>query len=847
MTANRLKEPAASPRALSHIRVIDLAQDIAGSYCTKLAAGFGAEVLKVEPPETGDRMRGVGPFCHDHEGLESSIPFLWLNTGKKSITLDLQTDEGIETLKKLIEHADVLVESFSPGVMASLGLGYDALSATNPRLVMASISNFGQTGPYRHYEAEEIETYAMSGGMYVSGDPDKAPLTCGPAVTQYSAGLHAYTAILMSLFHRASTGHGQYVDVSAMECGLENIENRLTNHLHTGKVARRGPHTFAPWGLYRCRDGYAAVVCAPFRRWTQGAEVFEEPRLLDEKLRHVRGRVEHRDEVNACVEPWLANHTKKAVFEAGIQHDLAFGFLADFDEVLKSPQHSARGFFVEIEHPTVGTHKYCGAPFKMSRTPWQSARAPLLGEHDHTVQALSETSQTAVGSGNVRRGSPDPAVLSTERSPGKQNPQPSRETCGRRPCGVRDPRTTSTDAPPLDGVRVLDLTHAWSGPHCTRMLADFGAEVIRVEYAKRLCLFRAGQKKSEVYNNQPVWFQLNRNKFSVTLDLKKEKDQEIFNDMVRQADVVVENSRGGVMERLGLAYDDLIEINPNLILLSMAAYGKTGPYAAYPAYGAVLEVMSGIQNLTGYSQDDRPYRFPEMDVINGIGGAAAVVTALLYRQQTGRGQHIDLSQMELPTHALIGEHLLEYAINNTHVQPMGNRHRRFAPQGCYRCRGEDKWVTLTVRSDREWERFCEALDRPEWKTDERFSSAVARRANHDELDRLIEEWTATRPHYEAMHILQSQRIPSGAVLDVADLAGDEHLRSRGYFTNNVDGSDKLFMGLPFRMSRGGGKIRWRGPDLGEHNSQVLRERLGRSEDEIEPVTEEKIGTAYDSD
>ncbi len=805
MTVNQLHESAVSPQALSQIRVIDLTQDIAGSYCTKLAAGFGAEVIKVEPPETGDKMRGVGPFCNGNEGLESSIPFLWLNTGKKSITLDLQTDEGIETLKKLIERADVLVESFSPGVMADLGLDYDSLDAINPLLVVASISNFGQTGPYRNYEAEEIQTYAMSGGMYVSGDPDRVPLTCGPAVTQYSAGLHAYTAILMSLFQRARTGHGRYVDVSAMECGLENIENSLTTHLHTGKVARRGPHTFAPWGLHRCRDGYAAVACAPFRRWTKGAELFEEPRLLREKLRHVRGRVEHRDEVNACVEPWLANHTKKEVFEAGIQRDLAFGFLADFDEVLQSPQHSVRDFFVEIEHPAVGRYKYCGAPFKMSRTPWRSARSPLLGEHNQTVHASVETSRNE----------------------------------------VRPSSALATTSMPLDGIRVLDMTHAWSGPHCTRILADFGAEVIRVEYTKRLCLFRAGQKKAEVYNNQPIWFQLNRNKYSITLDLKEEKDREIYTDLVRQSDVVVENGRGGVMERLGLAYDNLIEINPDLIVLSMAAYGKTGPYAAYPAYGAVLEVMSGIQNLTGYGQDDRPYRFPEMDVINGIGGAAAVMTALLHRQQTGCGQHIDLSQMELPTHALIGEHLLEYAINNKHALPMGNRHRHFAPRGCYRCQGEDKWVTLTVRSEQEWARFCEALDRLEWKTDKRFSSVAARRANHDELDQLIEKWTGTRTHYEAMQILQSHRVPAGAVLDVADIAGDQHLRSRGYFTNSVGGSDKLFMGMPFRLSRSGGKVRWRGPDLGEHNTLVLRERLGRAEDPIEPVREEEIGTAYD--
>lgn len=372
-------------QALSNLRVIDLTHYIAGPYCTKLLAGWGAEVIKVERPGKGDKMRSLGPFFRNEEGPEQSVPFLWLNTGKKSITLDLKAQKGVEILKRLVQRADVVVENFSPRVMPSLGLDYETLRAINPHLVMASISNFGQSGPYRNYRAEEIEAYAMSGSMYLTGDPEKPPLAAGPAICQYSAGLHAYFAILLALFQRASTNQGQYVDVAIMECGLEHIELTMANFLHLGKNAKRGKHPFVPWDLYSCLDGYAPVICAPFRHWLKGAEIFQEPRLFEEKYQHITGRMQHRQEVESLVTPWLSSQKKKDVFQTGQEHNLGFGYLASFDEVLASPQHQAREFFEEIDHPVVGRHKYCGAPFKMSLTPWQSSRAPLLGEQSQII------------------------------------------------------------------------------------------------------------------------------------------------------------------------------------------------------------------------------------------------------------------------------------------------------------------------------------------------------------------------------------------------------------------------------------------------------------------------------
>lgn len=378
-------------RALEKVRVVDLTQHSAGPYCTKLLAGFGAEVLKIERRPDGDPMRGRGPFFEDREGPERSIPFLWLNTGKKSVALNLEDGRGVDVLKKLIAKADVLVENFAPGEMAKLGLGFDTLSAINPRLVMTSISSFGQTGPYRDFAGEEITTYAMSGCMDLTGDPAREPLASGPASTQYTAAMWGYIATLAALFQREDGGGGRHIDVSIQESALDNIEMALAERLHLGQTAKRknDKHPLVPWELFSCKDGQAAVIGGPMRHWLAAVDMFEEPRLRGTKFAHALGRIEHRAEFEELIRPWLSRHGKEEIFHMGQSRGLAFGYMASLEETRACPQHESRGFFVDVEHPEVGTHRHCGAPFHFSDTPWRSARAPRLGEHTRCV--LGET------------------------------------------------------------------------------------------------------------------------------------------------------------------------------------------------------------------------------------------------------------------------------------------------------------------------------------------------------------------------------------------------------------------------------------------------------------------------
>lgn len=371
--------------ALAGVRVVDLAQGIAGAYCTKLLAGFGAEVLAVEPLE-GSALRAIGPHVKGADGRERGVPFLWLGTGKRSLALDLEAEGGRELLERLATGADVVVLEAPEGGRLPQGLDGAMLRAAAPRAVVLVIEDFGD-GPYRDWRAGEMQLQAISGMMHMTGGAQAPPLASGPAVARYSAGLNAYDAVLMALFQRGNQteGEGQLVELSVMEAAIENVENAVAGHLLSGKVARRGGHAFAPWGLYEGADGHVAVVGAPFRNWNEGSQLFDEPRLKDAKFAHVTGRVAHHHELDDLLKPWLARHPVRETFHEAQARGMAFGYAAPLAEAFESPQHDARDFFVEVDGGSAGAYRICDAPYRMGATPWRTSRAPEPGEHTAAV------------------------------------------------------------------------------------------------------------------------------------------------------------------------------------------------------------------------------------------------------------------------------------------------------------------------------------------------------------------------------------------------------------------------------------------------------------------------------
>ena len=373
---------------LSGYRVLDLSTGVAGPYATKLMASLGAEVVKIESPDGGDESRREGPFPDDVPHPEKSALFLYLNTSKKGVTLDLGSLTGQAILKRLASQADVLVESFPPSEAASLGLEYEALQQVNPGLVVTSVTDFGLTGPYSNHSMKTLNHYAYGGLMYITGKPEKEPLQMGPRVPEYGTGQNAFVATLSALWHRESTGEGQRVDISVAEYSASILENALTMYSYTRhKVMRSGHRGYgrAAWGMYPCKDGYVGVIAGPAHRWPAMAELMEEPRLNEERFTTLRGRQVNADELEALMEPWLMKNTKREIFEKAQEMGIAFAYVASPGEIYSWEHLWERDYFVSIEHPEAGALDYPGPPFQPEGVPFHWAPAPLLGEHNREI------------------------------------------------------------------------------------------------------------------------------------------------------------------------------------------------------------------------------------------------------------------------------------------------------------------------------------------------------------------------------------------------------------------------------------------------------------------------------
>ncbi len=375
-------------RALDGVRVLDLTHHIAGPWCTKLLADYGADVLKVEPP-SGDPARGMPPFFHDEAHPDKSLLFLYLNTSKRGITLDLKSSEGKRVFLELVKDVDLLVENYSPRVMPSLGLDYQTLRERNPSLVMASISNFGQTGPYRDYKATEIVSYALGGLMYIFGNYDREPLKHALHQAQFKAGTDAASASLMALYHQRLTGEGQHIDVSIQETIASTLRDVVDNYTYTGAVRRRQPnHSGDLTRLRAASDGY--ILPNPGigagLNWNTVVDFLEEPALDDERFADASARLANAEELGEILDRCFETKKKADMFYAAHERRFIYGMVQSPQEVMENPQFQHRGYFVELAHPVIGPATYPGAPFIMSGTPWEaSSPAPALGEHNEEV------------------------------------------------------------------------------------------------------------------------------------------------------------------------------------------------------------------------------------------------------------------------------------------------------------------------------------------------------------------------------------------------------------------------------------------------------------------------------
>ena len=374
---------------LEGISVLDLSDGISGSYCARMLAGFGAEVIKLEKPGSGDSTRAMGPFPNDRPHPERSGAFLYHNAGKKSVTLNIGSAAGRDLLLQLVAGADVLVENHQPRVLPELGLGYPALSAANPRLVMTSITGFGQTGPYRDYKMASLTGYAVGGHQYITGEADREPLQGAGPQPEYVGGIHGFYGTVAALYSREGTGQGHHVDVSIMECLAGFHQFNITRHTYAGEIKRRSGNRYEGLPaitIYPCKDGHVALSASTPMQKELLADLVEMPELAEDFAAIVGLPDEEAlDTIDQRLIPWFRERTKEELFHTCNQWRIPCAPVTHPGELLNDPHLRERRFWAEIDHPVAGRLPYPGSPFHLTKTPWQLARAPLLGEHNRDV------------------------------------------------------------------------------------------------------------------------------------------------------------------------------------------------------------------------------------------------------------------------------------------------------------------------------------------------------------------------------------------------------------------------------------------------------------------------------
>jgi len=810
-------------RALSGIRVLDLA-DESGAYCGRLLADMGADVVKVEPPG-GEAARDIGPFYQHHPDRDRSLFFWFYNAGKRSVELEVNTRSGREELLRLADRADVVLTTGTRKSLEARGLDYTRLAARNPRAVVATITGFGLDGPRAEWKSCDTVAQALGGMLFVNGHPGEAPLRSLGPQGYHTTCAHAAIGVMLALLERERSGRGQCVEVSLQECVASTMEHVSGQFHQSGRVeCRRGTlHWTGYFRVARCRDGY--VLQCSLGDWTSLVEwVKADGKARDlaapewEDLDYRRRNCLHLFDL---LDRWACDYSVSELVEGAQLRCIPFAAVRPVEALPDDPQLRARRFFATVRHEEVGrAMSYPGPPCVMGARPWHpSRRPPLVGEQAGPAWAPRPIGQE-------------------DRSGGLPLPEGTFGFVADRALRRGSEKSTRV----LEGVRVLDFTWVVAGPVATRILADHGADVIKVERRDARDL---GGRRGGITGN------LNRGKRSVVIDVNRPRGLDLVRNLVRQCDVVIDNFSARVMGNWGLDYTALQRVRPDIIALSMSGFGHTGPQRDFVSYGPTLQALCGYTLAMRHpAGEPAGWGFSYSDMAAGYSAAFAVLIALWHRRRTGEGQFIDLSQLEVAA-ALIGPTLLHVLANGATAQPQGNRspEKPAAPHGVYRCRdvedtaAGDRWCAICVFTDEQWLALGEALGRPSWSAQPRFASLAGRLANRDELDTLLEEWTRTRPAEEVMERLQAVGVPAGLVADARDLCErDPHLRKRGYWTavQTPEGGRVIVDGVPVRLSRTPGRVTSAGPLLGEHTAEVLREVLGTRESEIEELKRQNV-------
>lgn len=840
---------------LSNVLVVDVTREY-NSYAGKLLADMGAEVIKVEPPG-GEPARSVGPHTTETATPNSSAFFGFLNTSKRSLALNPDRSDDIETLEQLCGNADVVIEDH----LSAYGLSPATFQKSHQDTVMVSLNAFGRSGPRSEHEATELIEAATGGLMSQTGFPERPPTFPGLSAASYLGIIYGAIGGLLGLRARDEGAATPAVDISKQETIVALLESEHTEYTYNGRISTRNGNKHSlghPIGaIYPTDDGHVClcVFGAPTEGSLGGEEysmweplcdllgredLLEDERfnaLPDEATNGPAKRLENAEALDAILREELADWDSRDFYRDAQERGIAVSIVSSPADIFADPQLDAREFLTDLPLPNGDTVRLPVAPYQFSDTAISPTAAPKLDEY---TPDLESTDATGSSDSQTHSGKNDWAEAGTEAT------------------GVDTPDDTSGESEPLDGIRVLDFTQVWAGPHGTKILADNGADVIKVEARQRPDVTRTMRPLYEDEQGEPIYgedrsgyFQTeNRNKRSLAIDLKTEEGIRIIKDLIEsgEIDVVTESFAPGAMERLGLGHETLRDLDDDLIVCSLSGYGQYGPEHTYRAYGMMLAPHAGLASTTGWSED-KPVNIGVAfaDPIAGIHMTVAILAALHNRRHGGSGQYIDVAMREAGI-MLTHQNLSHHAIEGEPMARSGNRdeRQRFL-QGCYACEPDDDleddeeaYICLAIRDEADWQALKNVLDTPEWMREDRFATQNDRLANHDAFDARISEWTATKGRAEAVSELHREGIPAGVVQSTRDVVErDDHL-SEGDFWQPIDhpvvGTHPYPGTLP-RLSTSSLDIVARAPMFGSHSREILYELLSTTGEKVRELEE----------
>ncbi|WP_305092918.1 CoA transferase [Prescottella sp. R16] len=776
---------------LQDFRVVDFSTGIAGGYCTKMLVDAGADIVKVEAGPDGDPLRRWR--LDGNAGPDDGALFRYLAAGKRS----LRGGPADSHVLDFVAGADLVVESGELSVAQ-----IESIRSQYPGLDILSITPFGRSGPWADRPATEFTLQALAGSLAIRGPEGREPLQAGGRLGEWIAGSFAAATALGLRLGAAGRGRGgEWADLSMLESmGVAMALYHPVSAVLTGAPGRRTPRTVEIPSVERCLDGYVGFCTITAQMFQDFLIMIDRAELLaDDSIVDVRRRQERYAEFQSMIESWTMTMPVEAIDEIAGAMRIPVSPLGTPETVTQNAHFVERGVFVDNPAGFVQPRR----PYLVEGVSPDAVRpAPTLGEHD-------------------------------DARPWEPRVQPSRPL-------------DETDAALLAGVRVLDLTAFWAGPAATQLLAGLGAEVIKVESVQRPDGMRFTSTRTPA---EPSWWEAggvyqgaNAGKLGVTLDLSRPEGVDVLLEMIRHADVVIENFSPRVLDNFGLTWERIHEVNPAAVFVRMPAFGLSGPWRDRTGFAQTMEQATGLSWTTGYRDGSPMVLKGPCDPVAGLHAVVATLSALEFARARGRGCFVEVPMVESALN-VAAEMAVEYSAYGNAPTRDGNRGPAAAPQGVYRCAGDDDWLAIAVTDDDQWTALAAILGLPDVVLDETFATASGRRHCHDRLDELVTEFCAVREVDELERALLVQGVPAARVVDPSRILDNPQVRARGFaekLDHPVLGAFEI-PGLPVVFaSNAAPAFTTPAPTLGQHNAQVLARLAGVDPERLAQLTVDNV-------